>query len=173
MTSDTLKFYKLIVLYFLCLAKQEITNAILSDFILSQGYTDYFSIQETLSSLAEDGMIRPHQTHTATYYTITERGREALQFFSSHLPGETKEEIRQYLTDKKIQILEETSVRADYNRISATEYLAQGTVLEFDNVLFEVSLSVPTEKKAIEICDRFKQCSDEIYGFLLKTLTDR
>ena len=40
MTSDTLKLYKLIILYFLSKADQEITNAILSDFILEKGYTE-------------------------------------------------------------------------------------------------------------------------------------
>ena len=48
MTSESIKLYKLIILYFLNRTKNEITNAILSDFILEYGYTDYFSIQETL-----------------------------------------------------------------------------------------------------------------------------
>lgn len=171
MTSETLKLYKLIVLYFLSLAKQDITNAILSDFILEHGYTNYFSIQETLTALTEDDMIQINQTHTTSYYTITDRGWEALNFFSSHLPHETKFEIEQYLKERKIQIVEDTSVRTDYTKVSSSEYLARGTVVERGSVLFEISVNAPTEKKAIEMCNNFKKSSDEIYGFLLKTLT--
>lgn len=46
MTSESIKLYKLIILYFLNRTKHEITNAILSDFILEYGYTDYFSIRK-------------------------------------------------------------------------------------------------------------------------------
>ena len=171
MTTETLKLYKLIVLYFLSLAKQDITNAILSDFILVHGYTNYFSIQETLAALTEDHMIETNQTHAATYYTITDRGWEALNYFSSHLPYDTRLQIQQYLRDRKIQIVADTSVRTDYTKISSSEYLVKGTVLERGSILYEISVNVPTEKKAIEMCDSFKKNSDTIYGFLLKTLS--
>ena len=171
MTTETLKLYKLIVLYFLSLAKQDITNAILSDFILQHGYTNYFSIQETLAALTEDDMIQTNHTHTTTYYTITDRGWEALNYFSSHLPYDTRLEIKQYLQDRKIQIAADTSVRTDYTKVSSSEYLVTGTVLERGSILYEISVSVPTEKKAIEMCRSFKKNSDTIYGFLLKTLS--
>ncbi len=171
MTTETLKLYKLIILYFLSLAKQDITNAILSDFILEHGYTDYFSIQETLNALTEDEMIKANQTHTTSYYTITPRGQEILDDCQAHLPYGTKLEIRQYLRDRKIQILESTSVRTDYTRISPFEYLVKGTVMERGSVLFEISISVPAEEMAVEMCRNFKMKNDEIFGFLLKTLS--
>jgi len=171
MTTDTLKLYKLIILYFLNLAKQEITNAILSDFILEHGYTDYFSIQETLNSLTEDEMIQVQQTHTTSYYTITRRGQEILDDCAAHLPYDTKLEIRQYLREQKIQIAESTSVRTDYTKTSSYEYLVECSVMERKSVLFEISITVPTEEMAIEMCSKFKKNNDEIFGFLLKTLT--
>lgn len=171
MTAETLKLYKLIILYFLDLSKQDITNAILSDFILEHGYTDYFSIQETLCALTEDEMIQVNQTRTTSYYTITSRGQEILDDCAAHLPYGTKLEIRQYLRDRKIQITESTSVRTDYTRISAFEYLVKCSVMERNSVLFEVSMNVPTEEMATEMCSSFKKNNIEIWGFLLKTLT--
>lgn len=47
MTPESLQLYKLIILYFLNQADQPMPNAILSDFILETGYTDYLSIQQT------------------------------------------------------------------------------------------------------------------------------
>jgi len=100
MTSESLKLYKLIILYFLSKTNQDITNAILSDFILEHGYTDYFSIQETLVALTEDNMIKAHQTHTTSYYTITDKGHETLNYFVSQLPSDTIQEIEAYLAKK-------------------------------------------------------------------------
>ena len=66
MTSESLKLYKLIILYFLSKTKQPMPNSIISDFILANGYTDYFSIQQTLANLTEDKMINAEQTHSAS-----------------------------------------------------------------------------------------------------------
>ena len=54
MTPDTLRLYKLIILYALSRTKQGLPNAFLCDFILGHGYTDFFSIQETLALLTEE-----------------------------------------------------------------------------------------------------------------------
>lgn len=171
MNSETLKLYKLIILYFLSRAKQDITNAILSDFILEYGYTDYFSIQETLASLKADQMISANQTHTSCYYTITEKGKETLNFFCSRLPRDTREQIDHYLSKNKIQIVEATSLRTDYTKLSASDYLVRGTLLERGNTLMEVALNVPSEEIAINTCKRFQTKNMDIYRYLLKTLS--
>lgn len=171
MTSDTLKLYKLIILYFLSKADQEITNAILSDFILEKGYTNYFSIQETLTSLTEDGMIKLQSTHTTSYYTITGYGWETLRLFDSQLPADTKKQIQEYLQDNKMAIVEDTAIRTDYTKTTSGEYLTKCSVIEDGAILYEISLATSTETKAQEICRRFKEKSDVLYTHLLQTLT--
>lgn len=78
MTPESRKLYKLIILYFLSLTKQPMSNAIISDFILTNNYTDYFSIQETLTNLLEDDMIESEQTHATSYYKISLPARKYL-----------------------------------------------------------------------------------------------
>ena len=170
MTSESIKLYKLIILYFLNRTKNEITNAILSDFILEYGYTDYFSIQETLKNLTNDGLICASRTRTASYYTITEKGRETLNFFCSQLPKDTMQQINDYMSKHKIQITENTSVRTDYTKTALDEYLARCSVVERGCTVFEVALNVLTEEEAIDVCRRFKEKSGAIYSFLYKEL---
>lgn len=171
MTSESIKLYKLIILYFLNRTKHEITNAILSDFILEYGYTDYFSIQETLKTLTKDGLILASQTHASSYYTITDKGKETLNFFYSKLPRDTMQQIDGYLAKHKIQIVEDTSIRTDYTSTDSDEYLARCSVIERGCTIFEVALNVMTEEDAIDVCRRFKEKSDTIYSFLYKELT--
>lgn len=171
MTSETIKLYKLIILYFLNRSKQDITNAILSDFILEYGYTDYFSIQETLAALTEDKMITVEQTQTSSYYSITEKGQEILNFFCFQLPKDTIQQIDGYMKEHKIQMVESTFVRTDYKKISPDEYLVRCKVMERGSILFETALSVSTEKEAMNVCGRFRKKSDIIYSLLLKELS--
>lgn len=170
MLADLLKLYKLIILYFLYRSEQEITNAILSDFILDNSYADYLSIQETLSSLAEDHMITPHKTLSSTYYTITEAGTETLEYFKYQLPKETKLQIEQYLKEKKMQIVKDTTLRVDYTKTEFGEYMMTGTVMDQKQTIFEIKLNLPTEEMAHEACKTFKNHETEIYAFLWKTL---
>ena len=108
MTPDTLRLYKLIILYALSRTKQGLPNAFLCDFILGHGYTDFFSIQETLALLTEDALIEEEATRKTTYYKITQKGSQMLEYFSSMLPKDTIRQIDEYLRDNKVDILEAT-----------------------------------------------------------------
>lgn len=170
MTPESLQLYKLIILYFLNQADQPISNALLSDFILENGYTDYLSIQQTLSELTEDQMILVEQTHKKSYYTIAEIGTETLRFFGNQLPTDTRRQIDEYLKTNRLAIVEDTSIKTDYTKLHANEYLASGRIYERGSKLLEVSLNVPSEEEAVEVCKRFKEKNEEIYAQLLTLL---
>lgn len=171
MTSESLKLYKLIILYFLSQTKQPMTNAIISDFILTNGYTDYFSIQQTLASLTEDKMIEAEQTHSTSYYVIAPSGLETLGFFGNQLPDDTKIQIDNYLSENKVNIVKRTTIHTDFTQTKINEYLAKVSIIERGSTILELSLNVATEDDAIQVCKRFKEKNETIYNYLLKELT--
>ncbi len=170
MTPESLQLYKLIILYFLNQADQPMPNAILSDFILETGYTDYLSIQQTLSELTEDAMILVDQTHEKSYYTIAEIGKETLRFFGNQLPTDTCREIDEYLEKNRLAIVETTSIKTDYTMIRPNEYLATGCIYERGSKLLEVSLNVTSEEEAVDVCRRFKEKNEDVYAQVLSLL---
>lgn len=171
MQPEVVKLYKLIILYFLDKTGQETSNAILSDFILEYHYTDYFTIQQTLHSLTEDQMVSLRQTSRTAFYQITEKGVEILDDFGSQLPVDTRCQIEDYLKENHISIQQAVSVYTDYTKLRSREYLATGTLKERGNILLSVSLNVPTEQDAIQVCDQFKERQEEVYQSLLKILS--
>ena len=171
MTPESRKLYKLIILYFLSLTKQPMSNAIISDFILTNNYTDYFSIQETLTNLLEDDMIESEQTHATSYYKIKPAGQEILTFFGKQLPDSTKAQIRKYLSENRVSIVENTSIHTDYTHVKNKEYIARCSIVERGSVLLEVSLNVPTEEEAIQVCKNFKKKNEKIYSLLFSELS--
>lgn len=171
MTSASLKLYKLIILYFLSKTKQPMSNAIISDFILDNGYTDYFSIQQTLANLTEDKMIEAEQTHTTSYYTITPAGIETLDFFGNQLPDDTKLQINNYLNENKVSIVENTTIHTDFSQVQQGGYISKCSIIERGSVILEIAVNVPSEEEAIQACKRFKEKNEKIYSFLLRELS--
>ena len=58
-----------------------LTNTQISNFFLSEEYTDYFRVQEVLGDLVDTNLIVAESTHSNTQYTLTAAGKETLGFF--------------------------------------------------------------------------------------------
>ena len=56
--AKSFTLYKLIILYMLNEVDFPLTNSQISEFILDEGYTTYFKLQQALSELLESGFIR-------------------------------------------------------------------------------------------------------------------
>ena len=56
--AETFTLYKLIILYMLNKVDFPLTTSQISEFILDEGYTSYFKLQETLAELSDSGLIR-------------------------------------------------------------------------------------------------------------------
>ena len=70
--TEALKLYKLIILYMLNKVDFPLTTSQISEFILDQGYTTYFKLQQAIAELIESGFIREEATRSRTFYHLTE-----------------------------------------------------------------------------------------------------
>ena len=167
--SEPLTLYKLIVLYMLDKVNFPMTNSQLSDFILTQGYTDYFKFQKTMAELLESGLIRAETIRNNTYYTIEQQGRDTCHYFQEKISAAIREDIHKFLRENEYELREEVSVLADYDR-SGREYEVQLRIREQGNDLMRLSLRVPAKEQAEEMCRRFDEKNQSIYAYLMKQL---
>ncbi len=167
--SEPLTLYKLIVLYMLDKVNFPMTNAQLSDFILTQGYTDYFKFQQTMSELLESGLIQGETIRNNTYYTIQDKGRETCHFFQGKISSAIKEDIHRFLRENEYELREEVSVLADYDR-SGREYEVQLRVREQGSDMMKLFLRVPSEEHAKVMCRRFEEKNQSVYAYLMRQL---
>ena len=72
MNTDSTTLYKLMILYMLSKVNFPLSNTQLSSFMLDKQYTDYFTFQETINSLVEDGFIRlsPKKVKKLSHFSI-------------------------------------------------------------------------------------------------------
>ena len=168
--AEAQTLYKLIVLTMLSKVDFPLTNAQISDFILTKEYTNYFTLQQVLSDLVETELAEEHTVRNSTYYHMTSKGIETLNYFGHMVSEAIHEDMDKYFKDNAIALRDEMSVRADYFENNQSEFTVRLRVMEKDSAVIDLSLSVPTENQANSICDNWKKKNQKLSAYLMQEL---
>lgn len=169
MAADSQTLYKLILLYMLDNLDFPLTNSQISEFILENGYTDYFTLQQTIYDLQASELITTENIRNSTRYFITTSGRETISMFDTKLPEAIKEDIKSFFQAKKYVLRKEIDLQADYYP-SGKEYMVHCLIREKKSTLLELQLNVATQEQATYICDHWQNDSQEIYNYLVQKM---
>ena len=101
MSTDATTLYKLMVLYMLDKVNFPLSNSQIADFMLDRQYTNYFTLQEVLSSLASDGFVQILTYRSSTQYKLTKEGIDTISFFYNKISQAIRDDIDKYLKDNK------------------------------------------------------------------------
>lgn len=170
MIESTYSLYKLIILYMLKKVSFPLTNAQISDFILGQEYTSYFHLQEVLSEMRESGLLQTETVRNATYYRMTDSGRQTLDFFEKEIPPQIRRDTDAYLVSHSYEMRNESSTQADYYKTPNQDFAVRCVVKEGKTNLIDLTLTVPTEGAAQTLCDNWQKKSQETYAAIMKLL---
>lgn len=168
--DNSLKLYKLMVLYMLSRVDFPLTNSQISEFILDKGYTTYFKLQQTFSELLDSHFIVEESTHGRTLYHLTEEGRETASFFSRDLSSAILEDIDSFLLEKRYDLKDEVSIQADYFRNTPSSYTVSCRVIEKGQSLIHLEVTVPSEEEARQAVRNFRRKNQEIYSSVMEHL---
>jgi DNA-binding PadR family transcriptional regulator len=146
------------------------TTSQISEFILDQGYTSYFKLQETLAEMADSDLLHIETTHNRTLYHLTPNGKETIQFFRHKISPAIQGDIDAYLTERKYKIKEEVAVKADYYLNPNHEYEVECQITEDGVNLLELRFTIPTESEAKAIVSNWSSQCQDIYSLLLTKL---
>lgn len=170
MNTEMLMLYKLMILYILDRIDFSMTSAQLTEFFIGHNYTDYITLQETVSDLVTDGFIEQETMRNKTLYRITQSGGEALSFFFRDISPAVRQDIDSYLYDQRYRLKAEQSTPADYYELKHNEFLTECKILDRDSTLLNLQLSVTSEADAEKICNNWRENSSDIYNFLFSKL---
>lgn len=168
--ATSLIVYKLIILYMLDRVDFPLSNSQISEFILNEGYTNYFKLQQVLAEMIDSGFIREESTHSRTFYHLTEEGEQTIKYFKGDLSIEIQEDIEEYLREKKYDLKNEVSVKADFYRNANDEYSIRCQVIEHNSPLIDLTVTAPTEAEAETIANNWTQKNEEIYAMIMANL---
>ena len=147
MSTDATTLYKLMVLYMLDKVNFPLSNSQIADFMLDRQYTNYFTLQEVLSSLASDGFVQILTYRSSTQYKLTKEGIDTISFFYNKISQAIRDDIDKYLKDNKYDLK-----------------------CEGNTNLIELNVAVPLESQADAMCARWRDASQDIYDFVMNKL---
>ena len=147
-----------------------LTNGQISEFILDKGYTNYFTLQQALSEMVEARFIREETTHNRTFYHLTEEGAETIQFFRNNISSAIQEDIDTFLLEKKYELKNQVSVKADYYPTKNNEYAIRCQIIENGSPLIDLTLTMPTEEEAATVANNWNHKNQEIYAQIMANL---
>lgn len=168
--ATSLIVYKLIILYMLDRVDFPLSNSQISEFILNEGYTNYFKLQQVLAEMIDSGFIREESTHSRTFYHLTEEGEQTIKYFKTDLSPEIQADIEEYLREKKYDLKNEVAVKADFYRNANDEYSVRCQVIEHNAPLIDLTVTAPTEAEAETIANNWTQKNEEIYAMIMANL---
>lgn len=168
--TETFTLYKLIILYLLNKVDFPLTTSQISEFILDKGYTTYFRIQEALSEMVDSNLLQIESGKNRTLYYLTEDGAQTIHYFKSHISSAIREDIDNFLAEKKYDLKEDVSAKADYHLNKNNEYEVRCRFVEDGFDLIDLTLTVPTEAEARAIAANWPVKYQQIYSSIMSEL---
>ena len=162
---------KLKLLYILNYINIPLTNIEITNYILENNYMDYFSLQQLLGNLCDSKFIKLNAKNGNEYYNIAEAGKEALTMFEDILPEYFKKEVKLNFSHLEKELKKQRELLGHYYKIKDDAFIVNLQVTENESVIFNLSINVPTEHLAKNICKKWNSNPEEIFGSIIKTLT--
>lgn len=161
---------KLITLFIADAFKMPVPESCMVDVIMVQPVVNYFDLAEHLAELVSGGYMTYYVENSERFYDITQKGREALTYFSKRIPQTVRERLLRTVKMKVKELKNSIGIRAGYEKISSIEYCVSLGITEGASDLFSVSLSVGDEIMAKRMCAEFKKDPQALYSEILSVL---
>lgn len=162
--------YKITILAMLDQIDFPLSNSQISGFFLERDYTDYFTIQQSLSGLLESELIREEKSHNSTRYFITDSGRKTLYVLREKINPEILKDLNAFFEQNKMELKYENSVISDYFKSTEDGYQVRCQIKEKDFPLIDLNLYVPDKAQAAAICANWKNVHMDVYSYLMDIL---
>lgn len=170
MTKDPLALYKLIILYMLDCVDFPLTKAQVGDFVLDREYMNFMTLSEVIGELIDSKDVSAQSYRNRTHLKLTKSGSETIGYFKNEINPGIREEIEKYFKDNSMKLRNEVSVLSECYLATSGEWEAHLLAKDRDINLVDITLSVPSEETAQEICENWSSRNQEIYQFLVKNL---
>lgn len=162
---------KLKLLYIIDYINLPLTNNELTNYTLEHNNMDYFTLQLMLSDLCDSKFIEPYSKNGNEYYSISDAGKAVLEMFGDKLPEYFIKDVNTNYSHLKKEIKKQRELLGHYYKRKDDEYIVSLQVTENESVIFNLSINVPTENLARDICKKWDSNPEEIFGKIINTLT--
>lgn len=158
---------KLLLLYILNKINTPISNSHITQIILENNLINYFSLQQYLSELIESGFIEDYKEDKRHMLNISSHGKGVLEFFTNRIPDKKMDLIDSYLDLHIKKIKKDVEVISEYEISGTNKFIVTLKLKDQENTLLELKMPASTNAEAKNICNTWKENSEELYKKIL------
>lgn len=163
---------RLLILYIVYQSKSvagqnEIDHTFLCDFIAENIRVNYFDMQIQLADLSEDGHLRKFVKNHKDCYTITEKGKYAIESFATRIPRSVRDKVDTIIYESVHTYKEEHSVEVDYWKESEDIHTAVINIRDNEKTIFKMHVSLPSALDAQILKTAFKKKPGHFYSHII------
>ena len=162
---------KLILLYMIA-ETETIAETDLIDFVIYHMYMDYFTTQNCMNELEEQGLVVKIKSRAedSFYYTLLPEGDEVVKLFRSRIPHSIREDIRTYAKDSFLRTSPLMDTIATIRSRDEAHYDVTCEILDNDRPVLSFVMTADSEEGANRIRNQWLQKGMNVYLNLLKEL---
>lgn len=161
--------YKITILNLLSKADYPLRQAQVSDFLVENGYTDYFTVQRNLTELMDAGMIE-RSSDDPDAFLINGEGANTLYLLYDRITPAIEEDTKNYFATHGMSMKKDNSLTATYDGVSGGGYEVRLKLNEDKRTVMDISLHVPTRDQAEAMCLNWRVKYNNIYDILMDEL---
>lgn len=156
---------KLLLLYILDKLPNPVSNSDITQVVLENNLINYFSLQQYIFELIDNNFISDSKEDKTHKLTLTESGKNTLEFFINRIPADKLETIDNYTN----------SIADNYQNIVFNAYFEKESnrfkiILEGmkNNIKFiNLTIYKDTETEASSICNNWNNNGETLYKDIL------
>ena len=105
---------KLIALFIIHNFKMPVPHSYIVDTLALEPFINYFDLQHQIGELEDEELVTYYVEDDARFYSLTDKGRQALDFFSARIPKTVRERLLRAIRLKIRDLKNALSIKADY-----------------------------------------------------------
>ncbi|MBP3348055.1 MAG: DUF4364 family protein [Clostridia bacterium] len=161
---------KLLVMYFINALNTPLLGYQIEDYFVENVLIETVELHTILDELTELAFVKTEVAFNRTYYTITAKGKEALESLESGLTETSRALINDYSAEKRDTIVNENNVLSSCKQSADGTFNLVLTLLDNAQPLMEMKLAIKDEDFAVAASRNWAKCSNDVYAAVVNLL---
>lgn len=161
---------KLLVMYFINSLNTPLLGYQIEDYFVENVLIETVELHTILDELNELDFVKKTSAFNRIYYTITPKGKDALESLQSGLTETARALINDYAAENRDKIVNENNVLSSCKQSPDGTYNLLLTLLDNAKPLMEIKLDFNDEDFAVQASKNWAKCSNDIYAAIVNML---
>ncbi len=166
--------HKLLLLFVFDKMEMPLTDNTVYDFCTaSNSWLTYIECKLAMDELIEANfLVSTENAAKEKLYSLSPEGRICLAHFFPKLPSSIREDVTHQVKTQRMNFKRKQEYFADYDKCSGGSFKVRLRIVEPEQEVVEVILTLPTRELALSVCEKWSEKAPTVYQSIYDLLID-